>query len=198
MKIYIIRHGETDLNKQRLLQGRYNSQLNEQGRQQARDCAAWLKAHGISFDRVYASPLDRAMETAQLVTGAAREDIVPDERIVEIAFGPYEMQSYETIDNTMMAYFRDPVHTPAPAGMETIEELVARVNSFMEDLKAVADDPALDSIAIVTHGVSIRTIMAYLKGQSFEEGWNLMVGNCDVFCTECSDGVYRNTMKIRP
>ena len=198
MKIYIIRHGETDLNKQRLLQGRYNSQLNEQGRQQARDCAAWLKARGISFDRVYASPLDRAMETAHLATGVAREDIVPEERIVEIAFGPYEMQSYEKLDDTMMAYFRDPVHTPAPEGMETIEELVARVGSFMEDLKAVAKDPSLDSIAVVTHGVSIRTIMAYLKGQSFEEGWNLMVGNCDVFCTECTDGVYRNTMKIRP
>lgn len=197
MKIYIIRHGETDLNKQRLLQGRYNSQLNDEGRGQAKDCAAWLKERGITFDRVYASPLDRAQETAQIATGTPRADIIQDERIIEIGFGPYEMLPYETLDDSMMAYFRNPMKNPAPKGMETIEELVARASSFMEDLKALEHEAGIERIAIVTHGVTIRTLMAYLRGQTFEEGWDLMVGNCDIFYTECINGNYVNTEKIR-
>lgn len=197
MKVYIIRHGETDLNRQRLLQGRFNSKLNENGKQQARECAAWLKERGITFDRVYASPLDRAQETAEIVTGTTRDEIVKDERIIEIGFGPYEMLSYETLDNSMMAYFKDPLHTKAPEGMETIEELIERASGFMEDLKAVEHEAGVNSVAIVTHGVTIRTLMAYLNDRTFEEGWNLMVGNCDVFCTECTNGTYQNTAKIR-
>ena len=197
MKVYIIRHGETDLNKQRLLQGRFNSQLNDEGRGQAKDCAAWLKEHGITFDRVYASPLDRAQETAEIATGTPRGEIITDERIIEIGFGPYEMLSYETLDDSMMAYFRNPMKNPAPEGMETIEELVARASDFMEALKAVEHEAGIESVAIVTHGVTIRTLMAYLNNQTFEEGWDLMVGNCDIFFTECVDGVYRNTARIR-
>ena len=66
MKIYLIRHGETDWNKLRRLQGQADIPLNEFGRQLARETDPALR--DVPFDRIYTSPLKRARETAELVT----------------------------------------------------------------------------------------------------------------------------------
>ncbi len=66
-QIYFLRHGQTNNNKEGRMQGRVDIPLNEVGRAQARCAAQRLK--GIGFDAVYSSPLSRAVETAQIVTG---------------------------------------------------------------------------------------------------------------------------------
>ena len=86
-KVILVRHGETDWNKEYRLQGRTQILLNERGREQARQTAAGLKRQGIVFDAVYASPLLRAVETAEILSGFPRERIKTDERIIEFAFG---------------------------------------------------------------------------------------------------------------
>ena len=67
MKIYIMRHGETDYNKRQTLQGHIDSHLNETGRSQARGAAEYIREKSLNFDRIYVSHLDRAQGT-----GAAR------------------------------------------------------------------------------------------------------------------------------
>ena len=69
MKIYVIRHGETDYNVRRLFQGQINTDLNDTGRAQARAAAEKIRAMGLTFDRVYSSPLQRAVETVEIITG---------------------------------------------------------------------------------------------------------------------------------
>ena len=62
MNLYIIRHGQTDMNVLHRMQGRTDTRLNEKGRQQAREAAKFLKKEGIVPDRVIVRALDRAWE----------------------------------------------------------------------------------------------------------------------------------------
>ena len=66
-RLYLLRHGQTEFNVKKLVQGRCDSPLTDLGRKQAGMAAAWLKAHGVVPDKVVSSPLGRAMDTAQLV-----------------------------------------------------------------------------------------------------------------------------------
>ena len=61
-KLYLLRHGQTEFNVKKLVQGRCDSPLTDLGRQQAGMAAAWLKAHGVVPDKVVSSPLGRAMD----------------------------------------------------------------------------------------------------------------------------------------
>ena len=87
MQIYIIRHGETDWNTKRLLQGATDIPLNQNGIEAARLTAEALKE--IPFDEIYTSPLQRAVQTAEIMRGDRRIPIIKDERLKEISFGPY-------------------------------------------------------------------------------------------------------------
>ena len=84
-EIYLIRHGQTDYNRQFRLQGRSDIPLNRLGLAQAR--AAHEALRGVHFDAVYASPLRRAVDTACIVSGWPEEKIELDPRLIEIGFG---------------------------------------------------------------------------------------------------------------
>ena len=84
--LYIIRHGQTEMNSRHALQGRSDFALNEVGLAQAREAAEKLR--GVRFDRVYSSPLRRAVQTSELLAPDA--EIVIDERLIEMDYGPYE------------------------------------------------------------------------------------------------------------
>ena len=89
MRIWLARHGETDLNKNKRMQGRSDVPLNETGRWQAGVVRkAIAREYGeVTFDAVFASPLDRAIETASIISGFSRDEIQIDDRIMETDFG---------------------------------------------------------------------------------------------------------------
>ena len=92
-RLYLLRHGQTEFNVKKLVQGRCDSPLTDLGRKQAGMAAAWLKAHNVVPDKVVSSPLGRAMATAGLV---ATELLGPDaavescEGIIERCYGTFE------------------------------------------------------------------------------------------------------------
>ena len=90
MKIYVIRHGETDANKNGVLQGSSNWPLNEDGVKLAKISGENMK--GIKFDACFSSPLDRAMQTAKLILENSNNDIEiqVDNRLAEFNMGIYE------------------------------------------------------------------------------------------------------------
>ena len=192
MTLYLLRHGETELNRTDRLQGRVDEPLNRRGAAQARECAARLAAAGLRFDKVIASPLDRAIRTAELVTGLPRDAILVDERITEIDYGPWETLPFERIDAEMMAFLRDPDHVPAPAEMESIPHLMDRTGDF---LHAMAQDPA-EKVLAVTHGVAIRAILGHLLGKHHQAVWGMPVENCVVYAAERRDGRFLPAKKL--
>ena len=99
MKIWVTRHGQTDYNKMKKMQGLFDAPLNQTGIKQAEAAGALIG--GIKFDRVYSSPLKRALDTASIIGRTAREDIIKDERIIETDFGKYELCGYSKLGPAM-------------------------------------------------------------------------------------------------
>ena len=88
MELYLIRHGETDYNKERKIQGSCDIPLNEYGRELAKVTAEGLK--DIPFDVIFTSPLCRARETAEWIARGRQIPVYEDKRLKEICFGEYE------------------------------------------------------------------------------------------------------------
>ena len=104
--IYIIRHGETWKNKEKLLQGRSNDPLNEAGIRQAEEAREFFKDRGIHFSKVYTSPLVRAVRTAQIIAGDS-VGVITDDRLLEMDYGPYEGTSLEPPAPEVLYFFMD-------------------------------------------------------------------------------------------
>lgn len=174
MKIYVTRHGQTDWNRNELMQGRTDIPLNETGIQQAKEASK--KLEGIEFDAVYASPLGRAITTASVLSGWNKEDIIIDERIIEFDFGKYEGVEYGKLGTHMSLYWLIPEIVPAPRGVETLKEAIARTTSFLEDLK----QKDYEKVLVVCHGGIIRPICGYLEHRVSGVKWRPKPTNCEI------------------
>lgn len=174
MKLYIMRHGETDGNKSKILQGRLDNPLNEAGREQAK--SAGEKLADISFDACFVSPLTRAIQTAEIATGWDRSRMIKDDRIVEISFGSMEGRTLEDLGMEALKFFLEPANYKAPEDAETFEELIARVSEFLEDMKK----QPYENMLVVSHGAAIHAMLLVLRQCPLEQFWRLDVGNCGV------------------
>lgn len=174
MNIYITRHGQTDYNKQSLLQGRRDISLNETGRSQA--VMASAKLEGIKFDAVYASPLDRAIETASLLSGLDRSEIIIDRRIIEVDFGDYEAAYFYSLPLKMSLYWAFPEIFKAPESVETVKQMVSRSREFIGDLKK----QPYENVLVVCHGGIIRAICGVLENKRLGIKWRPRPKNCEI------------------
>ncbi len=128
MIIYLTRHGQTNLNKARLMQGLTDEPLNETGLAQAR--AMREKIGDVHFDAVYASPLNRAVMTGAIIGGVDPSEVITDPRIIEADFGVYEKKKYFSLGPAMTLYWTLPEIFPAPKSVETTASLRERSSSW--------------------------------------------------------------------
>ena len=185
MKIYVTRHGQTDYNKKRMMQGRSDIPLNEVGIAQA---TARRKTLGdIKFDAVYSSPLIRAVKTAQIIGNVSEDEIIKDERIIEANFGKYELMNYYGTGIPMMLYWSFPELFKAPEGVETIQEMIDRTSSFLKEL----EQKDYENVLVACHGGIIRPIRGYLENKKSGIIWRPRPKNCEIFVYECIDGKHR-------
>lgn len=171
MKLYIIRHGETDWNKEKRLQGQSNTDLNEYGRELARITGEALQ--DVEFDYVYSSPLRRAVETAQILLGEASVEIQTDERLMEIGFGTDEGVPASERRETFPAFFEDPLRYEPAEGGESYEMLCKRTHGFIQDVIVPLSQAEPDATVMISgHGAMNRSLMIYLKHQGIEDMWS--------------------------
>ncbi|MQN02175.1 MAG: histidine phosphatase family protein [Lachnospiraceae bacterium] len=174
MNIYVTRHGQTDLNKAHLMQGRTDAPLNAHGREQAAAAAAQLK--GIHFDAVYSSPLQRAIDTAVIMTGFSPDDIIKDERIIEVDFGRYEKKKYTRLGARMWSFWLLPTIFPEPATVESIAHMKKRAHSFLDELSS----KHYENVLISCHGGIMRVLCGILGHKKNELMWNPKPRNCEI------------------
>jgi len=190
MKLYLVRHGETEWNKERKLQGQVNIELNEFGRHLARETAKGLK--DILFDICYTSPLVRAKETAELILEGRNVPIIENDKIVEMAFGEYEggccSKAGWNLPEDFRKFYNDTANYMAPSGGEDFYEVRRRTGEFLEEIRM---NPELRdcNILVTTHGASLAGIINNLKGESISNYWGVGVHkNCAVTEVELVDG----------
>lgn len=184
--IYIIRHGQTEMNQANVLQGRSNFPLNEKGTAQAESAAKRLKDQKIVFDKMYSSPLIRAVQTAKIVGGELLP-LVVDERLIEMDYGPYEGMDLKKPAPEVLHFFSDFQNNPAPEGMEPLDEVVKRSGEFLEEIKEEAEKY---TILISTHAIAMKGLLEYLTPDSNGAYWSKYIGNCEVYSAEVKDGAY--------
>ena len=185
MKIYVTRHGQTDYNKKRIMQGRSDIPLNDVGIRQAR--ARRESLGDIQFDAVYSSPLMRAVQTAEIIGNVDRKDIIRDDRIIEADFGHYELTGYYKTGLPMMAYWSFPELFPAPKGVETLREMKERTRSFLREL----EQKDYETVLVACHGGIIRPIRGYLEDRKNGIIWRPRPKNCEIFVYESVGGRHR-------
>lgn len=191
LKLYIIRHGQTMWNKERLLQGRSDIELNENGRELARRTGGGMK--DIPFDIAYTSPLKRAKETAYLVLGGRRVPVIEDERIAEISFGKYEGTHWSPGEGQfdspeVFQFFNHPEKYVPPADGESMEQLAERTADFLRDICS-RPELADKTILVSSHGAAVRAMLNSLEPYEMKDFWKKGVApNCGVAILECADG----------
>ena len=175
MKVFILRHGATDYNKQGLLQGLLDTPLNDDGKQQAIITGELLGEENI--DIIYTSPLIRAKETASLLH--LDVPIYVDERLIERDLGVYEGKPIKQFNRLTYASYHD---IDRKDNVETVTEVYDRISSFFEELKQKGNQ---SGIVIVTHGGVIKVIRNYFNGIPNNGICNeKSISNCDMLTFE--------------
>lgn len=190
MKLYLLRHGETDWNKARKIQGCTDIPLNDYGRELARRTGEGMR--DITIDLVITSPLVRAKETAQLVMLGRNIEMIEEPLIREMNFGEYEGRpsDEEPTASILNAFFKNPGAYPPPEKGESIPALLTRTGTFWESLY---EDPKLQdkTILISTHGAAMTGLINNIKGQlEVSDFWKRGVPpNCAVTIVSVEKGM---------
>jgi broad specificity phosphatase PhoE len=164
--IYLVRHGETEWNVERRMQGRQESRLTARGERQA-GAMAKLLAGLVAVDpvgswRLVCSPLGRARQTAGFIAASLGLAVEIDERLAEIAFGEWEGRLRDEVAPQYPGLFASPEWLFSPPGGETYEGVRTRVVSFLEDLPPEPDR----RVIAVSHGVTGRVLRGVYTGLS--------------------------------
>jgi uncharacterized phosphatase len=156
--IYLVRHGETDWNRERRIQGATDIPLNDTGRAQAMATGRLLSTR--SWDAIIASPLARARETAEIIASAANHPgLHLLDEIVERRYGDAEGLTYEQVEE------RFPGDMDVP-GRETRDAVAERV---IPALVSLAEQYRGRSIVVVSHGGVIRAVLLHAATQAHQD-----------------------------
>ena len=160
MRIFLLRHGQSEANKIHMIQGHMNSKLSDLGREQAKLAGENLLDSKISFDTVYSSDLSRAKKTAQIITGILSiKEIIFDERLREMNLGDIEgkisQELTEEEQEFLSSCWED--HTIRIPNGETTEEFKLRVKEIFEEIVAKGDGNS--TILVVAHGGALYHVL---------------------------------------
>lgn len=153
----LIRHGLTEWNVQGRFQGQSDLPLSEEGARQARRLADRM-ARMEPPDRIVASPLRRAVETAEIAFEG--QPVTVDPRLMELHFGAFEGRTLaeNLAEDAWETWARDPYLQPAPGG-ESYRELRERAVAWYQDLPQDAAH-----VVAVTHSGTIQMLLAHVLG----------------------------------
>ncbi len=167
MKLYLVRHGQTDWNAQGRIQGQLDIPLNEEGKSQAKIAAEKLKNHKISS--IISTDLQRGLETAQIINRYHNLEIKTDPRLREKYYAMWEGITWNEVHAQNPQLTQEILDSPlkwhAPEDGETMEEMFTRIKSFLVDLKNHNSHTSGNdhNLLIVSHNSPIRIMIAIAK-----------------------------------
>ncbi len=168
MKLYLSRHGETDVNTMDRVCGLTEAMLTEKGKSQAASLGERVK--GLGIDVIISSPMKRARETSAIVSEICSAPIVVDDRLIEQNYGIYEgVDRYHEgfLTNKRMFAFRYP-------GGESMMQVAYRTYSFIEDVK---EKYAGKNVLVICHGGVCRVLRTYFVDMTNDEFFHYAMEN---------------------
>ncbi len=183
MKLILVRHGETDWNKERRYQGQTDLEMNETGKRQVKMLGNRLVDTPI--DLVYVSDLKRAMVTAQIITRG--RDIVMEVRqeLREINFGEFEGKTFEEIEAIYPDWVPTNFDFTSYQG-ESLEQVTVRIKTFLSELSE--RDSSEQAVLVVGHGGALRVMLCILLGIDVSKWWQISLDTVSMTTIEGDAG----------
>jgi len=175
--ICLVRHGETDWNAAKRIQGRTDIPLNDTGKWQAEQTGLYLK--DVHWDVVISSPLTRAKETAHLILKHVHAPLVIMDDFIERDYGDAEGMSFEE----RQKLFPNKQYP----NMEPLETIQNRMLEGIEKVRAAYPD---QHVLIVAHGAAIHALLTTLADEHMGLQNTRLVNACLNY-VECSDGKWK-------
>jgi len=178
MRLYLLRHAQSEGNKRGIFQGKLDLPLSEEGIKQAQKAGEFLKR--FTFDAIITSPQLRAKQTAEIVADILNLPLEVDERLREISYGVLEGKKHSEVENwePYQRWLEDPVKNPL-SGVDDFGDLQRRLESFLRDRYGEGKN-----ILAVTHGGIVRAFICLLGGFGFSRMWRFSVGNVSLSMVE--------------
>jgi len=178
-RIVLVRHGQTAWNREARFRGQSDVELDEVGLRQAEATGRYVAARWPVV-AVYASPLRRALQTAEAIARAQELSVQPFQGLLDINFGDLQgvlldevAQRYPDLHK---AWLEAP-HTVHFPGGETLDDVRRRVVAGLDEV--VARHPG-QTVALVSHTVANRVLLCAVLGWGNERFWRLRQGTCAV------------------
>ncbi len=191
-KMILIRHGETDWNKEQIFRGRIDVALNEVGLAQAGAVKESLK--DVKIDRIYSSPLSRAFETASVLEENRGLEVEIEKGFIDIDFGKWQGLSHEKVkeeyNNLYEIWLTEPHNVVFPGG-ESLEDVRKR---SMKALEKVIENHPEETLAIVSHRVINKVLLCAILGIELSHFWYIKQDTCAINKFEYKDGNYYLTL----
>lgn len=167
MPLYLVRHGQTDWNKQKRFQSRTDVPLNDTGLAQARAMRAEFSRRGLEFSLARCSPLGRAKKTAQIILEGKATELVVEPLFIELKFGGFEGE-YET---DLIKRFGEEFHKwresqytlSPPGGGENIIDGAKRV---IPGLEKILPEAKVGNVLLVAHQAVNMAIKVAISGKT--------------------------------
>lgn len=178
MKIYYVRHGQTDWNLARKMQGgQTERELNETGIKQAEETKKQLE--NVNYDIVICSPMDRAKQTAEIINKERNVPIIIDERIRERKLG--ELEGNPITEECEKEIWDYNLNVELKNG-ESILEFEKRILNFIEEIKEKYKDKL---VLIIAHGGVAKVLKVYLYGKPKSNNLDeIKMKNCEIIEAE--------------
>ena len=176
--IYLVRHGETDWNKNLRFQGQTDILLNETGIQQAIKVREFLKNKKLNY--IFSSDLSRAIQTAEIIADNHNLKLIKYQGLREMNFGEWEGMTYTEIKEHYLElvnkWFEDPSSVNPPGG-ESLQDFQDRVS---DDFNEIINKHRDKKLLAVAHGGVIRTWLASVLKMPLAHYWKLEVDNTGI------------------
>lgn len=190
MKLYLVRHGETDWNIESKIQGQTDIALNERGRQQAEEFAVRIAGGDYQVDSIYTSSKRRALETAQIIGAALKIEPKIQPGLEEICLGKWEGYTWKQVKELFgeeYQIWRDNRRYQVPPMGESYQQLLDRLLPAIRDIT----QKEKGNVLVVTHSAVIMTLMSYMYDTPFEDmAKNYKTGNAGI--VELDVDLFRN------
>ena len=171
LKIHFVRHGQTQWNVIKKLQGHLNSSLTKEGVEQTK--LLYEKLRYINFNKIYTSPQGRAFHTARILKGEKNTEILELPEVMEMGFGDVEglekEKFKEKYPEAFMNLWTDVIkYDPSDFSGESFLELEKRA---IEGMKRLIEENKTGNIMVVSHGMMLKVIFGYVLGHSLDKFW---------------------------
>jgi len=185
-RIVLIRHGQTEWNREERFRGRVDIDLDEVGIRQAKAVAEWVAQWEVAA--IYSSPLKRAMVTAEAIAACLGLPVETLERLNDMHFGVWQgmpiAEAEEKYPQLFDIWRYSPERLRIPDG-ETLEDVRSRVVATVDDLVAKHQN---ETVALVTHRVVCKVLLCHLLGLDNSHFWQIAQDTTAINLFEVSDG----------